>query len=187
MYQPIPAGQEKDFGNRRIYELQGGVNSEYLTGCAQVLSQDHLPSLGIVFVLLQGEQDRRQVMLEKDQTSLSQERYDLVANEGGGRSRGRGVGRGGGRRGRGGGQSNVDKDKNHCTHCRMSRYTHEYCWNLVEKPPHFNTANSAEIEKYSNEEGTVKIDMNITEFAILVQRIQALEGSSTLPSTGIDA
>lgn len=83
MYQPIPAGQEKDFGNRRIYELQGGVNSEYLTGCAQVLSQDHLPSLGIVFVLLQGEQDRRQVMLEKDQTSLSQERYDLVANEGG--------------------------------------------------------------------------------------------------------
>lgn len=141
---PIPAGQEKDVENRRIYELLGGVNSEYETVRGQVLSQDPLPSVSDVFTLLQSEEDRRRVMLVKDQTSSSQERSALVVNEWGGRGRGRG-----GWFGHGRGQNNVDRDKLQCTYCGKSRHTREYCWDLNGKP-----GNTFETEKINNEEGT---------------------------------
>lgn len=45
LYQPISTDQEKDVENQCIYELVGGVNLEYKTTRAQVLSQDPLPSI----------------------------------------------------------------------------------------------------------------------------------------------
>lgn len=79
----------------RFYELLGGANAEYGTVRAQLLSQDHLPSIGTVFALFQ--EDRRHVMLEPEPQLPSQDQSTLLTNGRGGRglggSPGCGIGR----------------------------------------------------------------------------------------------
>lgn len=64
-YKFVPTGQEKDVENWHIYELLGGVNSDYEIVQAQVLSQDPLQSIDTVFALIKVEDDCRCVMLER--------------------------------------------------------------------------------------------------------------------------
>ena len=45
--------------------------------------------------------------------------------------------------GHGQGQNNVDSDKLHGTHCRKNRHSCKNCWDLIGKPPQFNSMNTA--------------------------------------------
>lgn len=62
---------------QHIYNFLGGLNPEYETVSAQVLSQDPLPSIGTVFALLQSEEGRRDAMSDSIPSVTNQERSAL--------------------------------------------------------------------------------------------------------------
>lgn len=63
-------GSSKLPEDQHIFELLRGVNQEFGTVIALVISQDPLPPIGTIFSLLQGEEGRRMVM-NKDENSGS--------------------------------------------------------------------------------------------------------------------
>ncbi|KAL6315434.1 hypothetical protein AAG906_000549 [Vitis piasezkii] len=117
----------------RVYDFLVGLNPEFDQVRIQILGKQEVPCFNEVVALIRGEESRRCLMLNPQNTDSSA----MVAGSGNNSATNmeRVLVSGNGRSSQPKTQNRDYKDNLWCTYCKKARHTRERCWKLHGKPP----------------------------------------------------
>ncbi|XP_034693588.1 uncharacterized protein LOC117920265 [Vitis riparia] len=131
---PEDAAILKDFIEQdRVYDFLVGLNPEFDQVRIQILGKQEVPCFNEVVALIRGEESRRCLMLNPQNTDSSA----MVAGSGNNSATNmeRVLVSSNGRSSQPKTQNRDYKDNLWCTYCKKARHTFERCWKLHGKPP----------------------------------------------------
>ncbi|KAL6328945.1 hypothetical protein AAG906_007235 [Vitis piasezkii] len=120
----------------RVYDFLGGLNVESDQVRVQILGKELLPSLNEAFVIVRGEEGRRNIMVEKGNTM---DKSALAISKPSGNEGSAVVNAA--NSGRNEGKKTSEKDSLWCSYFKKNRHTRETCWKLHGKPLNFFKGN----------------------------------------------
>ncbi|XP_059444961.1 uncharacterized protein LOC132176698 isoform X2 [Corylus avellana] len=185
---PEDAAVLKDFIEQdRVYDFLVGLNPEFDQVRIQILGKQEVPCFNEVVALIRGEESRRGLMLEPQNTDSSA----MVAS--GGNNSVTNMERAlvfeNGRLGQSKAQNRDYKDNLWCTYCKKARHTRERCWKLHGKPPSREWGQKGEQPRSNGHAHVAAVQQNEAapqELGSLnqeeVERVRSLIGNLDKPS-----